>query len=309
MPGAYLFTGKGGAGKTTCAAAFALALGSRGRKVLLVSLDPAHNLGDILDRPLGPEPLEVEKNILAMEADLEKVMEERILRARRLLEDRYRYLSVASMEPLLSILGKAPGVEEQAGAEILMNLRERAEAKGEVLVVDLPPSGQAWRLLSLPALHHRWARSLLELRKKVLDRRKTLFHVLGEETPAREPGGGPLPVEAGADSVAVRLEEILERNQSLADLLADSSRAQVVGVTLSSRLSLLETARLEAHLGEWGIPLTGLVMNRADPDHPPSVGPYLSREPDVILPELPGEPRGRAGLEPLGEAIETLFEG
>ncbi|HHI68063.1 MAG TPA: ArsA family ATPase, partial [Planctomycetes bacterium] len=81
MAGMYLFTGKGGAGKTTCAAAFSLALAGRGRKVLLVSLDPAHNLGDVLDLPLGPEPKEALPGLRAMEADLEKVVEEKTRRA------------------------------------------------------------------------------------------------------------------------------------------------------------------------------------------------------------------------------------
>ncbi len=299
MAGMYLFTGKGGAGKTTCAAAFSLALAGKGRKVLLVSLDPAHNLGDVLDLELGPEPVEAAPGLRALEADLEKVVEEKTRRARSLLEEKYRYLSVASLDPLLSILGKAPGVEEQAAAEVLVDLHEQIPPEEEMLVVDLPPSGQAWRVLALPFLNLRWARSLLDLRKKILDRRKTLFHVLREETPARDPGGEPLPSSPRRDPVTLRLEETLRRNQALADALSDPRRARVVGVTLPSRLSVLETKRLEDHLGEWGVPLSALVLNRAGPAVPPFLVSTLGREPRVRLPDLPGEPRGRKGLEPL----------
>ncbi len=306
MAGMYLFTGKGGAGKTTCAAAFSLALAGKGRKVLLVSLDPAHNLGDVLDLPLGPKPKEALPGLRAMEADLEKVVEEKTRRARRLLEEKYRYLSVASLDPLLSILGKAPGVEEQAAAEVLADLYGGVRAGEEVLVVDLPPSGQAWRVLALPFLNLRWARALLDLRKKVLDRRKTLFHVLGEETPAKDPAGEPLPSSLREDPVTLGLEEILQRNQVLAGALADPSLVQVVGVTLPSRLSLLETKRLEEHLGEWSVPLAALVLNRAGPSDLSDFRALLGRDPQVRLPDLAVEPRGAQGLEPLRAPLAVL---
>ncbi len=303
MAGMYLFTGKGGAGKTTCAAAFSLALAGKGRKVLLVSLDPAHNLGDALDLSLGPEPKEAFPGLRAMEADLERVVEEKTRRARRLLEEKYRYLSVASLDPLLSILGKAPGVEEQAAAEVLADLYGGTRTREEVLVVDLPPSGQAWRVLALPFLTLRWTQSLLDLRKKVLDRRKTLFHVLGEETPAKDPAGEPLPSSPRRDPVTLGLEETLRRNQTLAEALPDPSLAQVVGVTLPSRLSLLETRRLVAHLGEWSVPIGALVLNRAGPSDLSSFRALLGRDPQVLLPDLSTEPRGRKGLEPLAAPL------
>ncbi len=306
MAGMYLFTGKGGAGKTTCAAAFSLALAGKGRKVLLVSLDPAHNLGDVLDLPLGSEPREALPGLRAMEADLEKVVEEKTRRARRLVEEKYRYLSVASLDPLLSILGKAPGVEEQAAAEVLADLYGGTRTGEEVLVVDLPPSGQAWRVLALPFLNLRWARALLDLREKVLDRRKTLFHVLGEETPAKDPAGGTLPSSPRRDPVTLGLEEILRRNRTLAEALSDPSLAKVVGVTLPSRLSLLETKRLEEHLGEWSVPLAALVLNRAAAPDLSDFRALLGRDPQVRLPDLAAEPRGPQGLAPLAAPLAAL---
>ena len=70
MPRVLLFTGKGGVGKTTCAAATALACASRGQRTLVLSTDPAHSLADAVDRPLGPEPRQLAPNLDAMEVDL-----------------------------------------------------------------------------------------------------------------------------------------------------------------------------------------------------------------------------------------------
>ncbi len=303
----FLFTGKGGAGKTTCAAAFSLALAGADRQVLLVSLDPAHNLGDVLDLRLGAAPREVAPGLFAMEADLERVVQEKTREARRLVEEEYRYLSVASLDPLFSILGQAPGVEEQAAGEVLLDLRDSCSRRGRILVADLPPTGQAWRILSLPALSLRWARSLLDLRRKVLDRRRTLFHVLGEETPARDMEGRPLPLEEDQDPVACRLREVAARNEGLARDLQDRSAARVVGVALPERLSLLEAARLEDRLRRWGIPLSALVLNRAGRDLSLKEWDFPARKPDLVLENLDREPRGREGLAPLGRELKRLF--
>ncbi len=70
MPRVLLFTGKGGVGKTTCAAATALECARRGQRTLVMSTDPAHSLADALDRPLGPEPNAVADNLWAQEVDL-----------------------------------------------------------------------------------------------------------------------------------------------------------------------------------------------------------------------------------------------
>ena len=65
-----LFTGKGGVGKTTCAAATALRAAELGHRTLVLSSDPAHSLADVLDRPLGPEPEEILPHLYAQEVDL-----------------------------------------------------------------------------------------------------------------------------------------------------------------------------------------------------------------------------------------------
>src|SRR3954452_8665144 len=63
------FGGKGGVGKTTCSSAFALAASRRGRRVLLVSTDPAHSTSDIFERQIGPDEREIEPHLWALEID------------------------------------------------------------------------------------------------------------------------------------------------------------------------------------------------------------------------------------------------
>jgi arsenite/tail-anchored protein-transporting ATPase len=71
-----LFTGKGGVGKTTLAAASAAALARSGRKVLVVSTDPAHSLGDALEADLGHEPVELEAGLFAAHIDTRALLDD-----------------------------------------------------------------------------------------------------------------------------------------------------------------------------------------------------------------------------------------
>lgn len=305
-PGIYLFTGKGGAGKTTCACALALLLARRGQKTRLASLDPAHNLGDVLLQKLGPAGREVEPNLTALETDLAKELDAKTEKTRAHLQRRYRYLTVAALDPLVDLLGQSPGAEEQLAAEVLADLHEQAAAAGEVLVVDLPPSGQALRMLALPGLSARWCESLLALRKRILDRRGTLKRILKEDSPARDPDGEACPEDPKRDPVTAALESQLARNRALAGDIGDPNRARLMVVTLPAAICLTETHRLIDGLAERGIPVSALVLNRTGPQSPAKLEPDPGLEPAAVLPDLGREPRGPEALLKLGTNLEGL---
>jgi len=82
-----LFTGKGGVGKTTAAAATAAQIARRGSKTLVLSCDPAHSLADALAVPLGPEPAEIDPGLFAMQVDTQRRFELRWAELQRYLAD------------------------------------------------------------------------------------------------------------------------------------------------------------------------------------------------------------------------------
>jgi arsenite-transporting ATPase len=305
--GLYLFTGKGGAGKTTCAAALALALASRGHRTRLASLDPAHNLGDVLEAELGGAPREVAPNLTALEVALDVVLEARMAKTRALIERRYRYLTVTAMDPLVGLLGQAPGAEEQAALEALLDLREDTAKTGEHLVVDLPPSGQALRMLHLPRLVWRWCEALLELRRKILARRGPLKDILGEESASRVPEEETCPEDPKSDPVTQALDHELTRHKSLSEDLSPTGPAAINVVTLPARISLIESRRLIKGLAEQGTPAGSLVLNRAAPDFKGTLTPDPTLGPAAVLPDLPDEPRGIESLTELGRRLAPLL--
>jgi arsenite-transporting ATPase len=162
------FGGKGGVGKTTCAAAHAWRLARSGRRVLVVSLDPAHSLGDSLGVRLGPEDRAVpgtRGRLRAAEVDAPRAFREWMRRHRALLRElgeRGTYLRADEVETFLDLT--LPGVDELMGLRELLRL---ARARPDhALVVDTAPTGHALRLLDAPAQLRQLARILDDLQAK-----------------------------------------------------------------------------------------------------------------------------------------------
>lgn len=141
-----LFTGKGGVGKTTLAAATGAALAARGRKTLVVSTDPAHSLGDAFGHTLGAEPSEVDALLTAVQIDSRTLVDTTWHRLRAELQTA---LSGAGLDTLdaeeLTVL---PGVDELLALTEVRRLAE--DGPWETIVVDCGPTAETLRLLALP---------------------------------------------------------------------------------------------------------------------------------------------------------------
>jgi arsenite-transporting ATPase len=247
-----LLAGKGGVGKTTCAAALALALAGRAslRRVLALSTDPAHSLGDVLGAALGDEA----RRLPGAPADLEarEIDAPALLAARRV-----RYLEAvqevfdalrgdssfdpafdrAVVEDLIDLA--PPGIDE------LFGMLAVVEALGgdrpyDTVVVDTAPTGHALRLLEMPEAALEWVHAFMAI---LLKYRKVI-------------GLGDL----GADLV-----ELSRDLRGLQALLGDRERTRAFAVTRAAELPRLETGRLVRGLGRLGVPLGGVIVNALAP--------------------------------------------
>src|SRR5688572_10562085 len=146
-PRIILSAGKGGVGKSTVAAATAVAAADRGLRVLLMSLDSAHNLSDLLQTPLGSTPNEVAPRLAALEVDVNQE-----LRA-HWSEVTAFFRSMTANDPRVTALvaeecAVLPGMEEAFG---LMRLQDEVETGAyDLIVLDTPPTGDLLKLLRLP---------------------------------------------------------------------------------------------------------------------------------------------------------------
>lgn len=141
-----LYTGKGGVGKTTTAAATAAFAAESGVSTLVVSADAAHSLGDVLGIPLEAAPLAVGPKLAAMELDARAEMSLHYGAIREYLVELFRYQGIE--EVLADELALLPGAEEITALLAVEEIARMGEY--DLVILDCAPTGSALRLLSLP---------------------------------------------------------------------------------------------------------------------------------------------------------------
>ncbi|MFC4550826.1 MULTISPECIES: ArsA family ATPase [Halorussus] len=252
------YGGKGGVGKTTCAAATGLALAERGERTLVVSTDPAHSLADAFDAAAGEGRRRVAENLWIDEVGPDAG--ERAFRgiveamAVELREAGIR-LDESEIERLFTV-GVVPGSDELAALELLAQLVDDDEF--DRVVVDTAPTGHTLRLLDLPDVLHETVAAASSLRGQV--RRMV--------DGARSAVFGPAYYVFGGDDEAAEddLTELRERMERVRDALRDPERSEFRVVCIPEPMAVAETRRLVARLREAEIPVGTLVVNRVATD-------------------------------------------
>jgi len=172
------FTGKGGVGKSTMAAAAAWQLSQKSR-VLIISLDPAHNLGDIFGVDLKDKKSCYTNTLYLKEIDLQKLSKEYLQREINVLSSTYKYLQTLNLDNYFSVLKYSPGIEEYA----LLTSIERTinnETDFDYIIFDTPPTGASLSgFFALPRVTITWIDRLVQIRQKVLEKRYTIHRIRG----------------------------------------------------------------------------------------------------------------------------------
>jgi len=159
-----LYTGKGGVGKTSIAAATACQIAASGKKVLIISTDQAHSLGDSLDYKLSWNPMEVADHLFAMEVDAIAECEKAWGSLRDYMK---RLLTSKSGESIeAEELLVFPGFEELTALFKIKEIYE--EGLYEVLIVDCAPTGETLSLLKFPEMFGEWIEKLIPMKRKAL---------------------------------------------------------------------------------------------------------------------------------------------
>ncbi|MDZ7792254.1 MAG: ArsA family ATPase [Spirochaetia bacterium] len=136
------FSGKGGVGKSTLASAVAWQLMEAGNRVLAVSFDPAHNLGDIFHIKLSHRKKRFKKtNLFLQETDLEQSANEYIEANMSLLNEVYSYMQPFNMDSYFNVLKYSPGVEEYAAITAMEKLFREEQENYDYIIIDTPPTG------------------------------------------------------------------------------------------------------------------------------------------------------------------------
>lgn len=261
------FGGKGGVGKTTVATATALAQAGSGRKVLLVSTDPAHNLGHLWAREVGPRIVRLAAGLDGLELDPQATVDAHLAEVgdalRRLMPEHL----AGEVDKHMALSRDAPGMHEAALLERIAELVEQGLRDYDLIVFDTAPSGHTARLMALPEMMSAWTEGLLR-RQQRSERFGAALRNLGsdEGVGARILGGERTDTGEDRDQ---RIRQLLHRRrhrfEHLRTVLTDSARTSFVIVLAAERLPVLETIELHGQLQRAGITIGGLVINKRSP--------------------------------------------
>lgn len=251
-----LFTGKGGVGKTSVAAASARRAAREGRRVLVASTDAAHSLADVLGGAVGDDVTPVGERLDALQID-----------GRRELTRHWSAVRAWATRSLVARgvdrvsadeLTVPPGLEELLSLLRLVELQRTGDH--DTIVVDCAPSGETLRLLSFPDVAHWWLQRVMPREEELLGAARPLARAL-------------LGVGLPESDVTDEIHRLMANLLAIRALLIDHERVSVRLVTTADQIVIDETRRTFTALSLYGIATDAIVVNRLFPD---DVGPYFA---------------------------------
>lgn len=256
MPRVILFTGKGGVGKTTIAAATAIKTAKLGYKTLILSADPAHSLSDSFQVKINPYPTKITQNLEAIEIDVEYEIETRwdaIINYLKVF-----FSSQGVDEVVAEELAILPGFSELVS--LLHILDHYQSGKYDAVILDCAPTGETLRLLSFPEVARWYMEKFFRIERKILKVVKPI---------AKSFVDTPLPSDDVLDAVEdlyikiAKLKEILEGDETTIRLVMNPEK-----------MVMRESERAFTYLNLFGYQVDCLIVNKVFPQ---DSGKFLSR--------------------------------
>jgi arsenite-transporting ATPase len=305
VPRTILYTGKGGVGKTSVAAATALRCAAAGLRTIAISTDPAHSLSDSLGTELGSEPTPCGDNLHGQEIQAQEEIERHWDAVQQWLTGLLaeRGLDRISAEELTI----PPGMDELFSLLQIKRLHEQQEF--DAIVVDCAPTGETLRLLSFPDVASWWLEKVIPLERRLVAAARPLARSMFDVT---------LPGDAVFDDVQRLVRNLVAMNS----ILRDRSSTSIRLVMNPDRMVIREAMRTYTYLNLYGYLTDAVVVNRVFPEDVEGgyFGPWRERQqeqltlvrsgftpvPILTAPYFDQEVIGREMLERL--AVE-LFDG
>jgi arsenite-transporting ATPase len=301
-PKLLLFGGKGGVGKTTCAAATALWTSKHGYKVLIISTDPAHSLSDSFMQQIGNKITSISgaNNLFALEINPKEIMAQSGKQLDEMTIPGSEMLSQFGLSEMQDVT-TFPGMDE---AMAFMKMIEYMESKEyDLIIFDTAPTGHTLRFLSLPEFLDSWVGNILKLRMK-------LSKLLGSFKGLFSKG------EKEEDETVLssqQLEKMKKMVEKAREQLENPNITSFIIVTISEAMAVSESERALLALEEYGIPIKYIIVNQMIPpevncprcsfrremqqQHLREIHEIFKEMKVIILPQFENEIRGLEGLE------------
>ncbi|MCF6411080.1 ArsA family ATPase [Pseudalkalibacillus salsuginis] len=244
------FGGKGGVGKSTSASAFALTSARNGQKTLLVSTDPAHNVGDIFHMKLSGKPQRLTKNLFGIEINPNEETKRYLDGVKDNLKGLVKAKMVEEVHRQIDLAGSSPGADEAAMFDRLVSIILDEKENFDTIVFDTAPTGHTIRLLTLPELMGAWIDGMLKRRENL---NKDYSAWMGDGEPVEDP-------------IYDILDKRKERFAEVRKVLLDQELTEYVFVLNAERLPILETEKAVNTLRKHDLLVNTIVINKLLPD-------------------------------------------
>jgi len=248
-PRIILYTGKGGVGKTSVAAATARRCAAAGLRTVVLSTDPAHSLSDSLGAPLGGEPTPVCDRLWGQEVQAQREMEVHWGAVQRwlgqVITDR-GVMDVAAEE-----LTVPPGMDELFS--LLQIKRHHQSGDFDAVIVDCAPTGETLRLLSFPEIARWWLEKVFPWERRMVAAARPWARTL-------------LDLELPSQEVFADVHRLVENLIAMNEILRDRATASIRLVMNPDRMVIMEAQRTFTYLNLYGYLTDAVIVNRVFPD-------------------------------------------
>jgi len=281
-----LFTGKGGVGKTTVAAATAVKAARAGARTLVMSTDPAHSLADSFDRDVVDQPTLIAPNLWAEQIDAQARLESNW---REIQEYFIQLMNWAGVETIQAEeLSVIPGLDEIFS---LIDVKRHVdEGTYDLLVVDCAPTAETLRLLSLPEVMNWYIERIFPMERRVV---KAVRPLVSKIT--------TLPI--AGDQFFGAVERLHHNLEAVRRILTEEGTSTVRLVVNPEKMVIAEARRTYTYLGLFGYRVDAVIVNRIIPDD--VTDPYFGKWKDIQAEHLQTV---RESFEPVPILTARLFD-
>ncbi len=243
------FLGKGGVGKSTSSALTALHLAERGKRVQLVSLDPAHNQSDIFENKFAEKAIKITDNLTVREVEIDVWVKKYLSDIQFQVKRSYSYLTAFNLENYLDIIKYSPGIEEYALLMAYKSIRQKAKDV-DYIIFDMPPTALTLKFLTLPHLSLLWLDNLMALRNKIIEKRQIITKVkLGKK-------------EIETDKIRNKLNQQIKEYKEVKAIFEDTEKTYLNLVLNTDKLSFSESELIVNNLSKFNISIKNIFLNK-----------------------------------------------
>jgi len=247
-----MFGGKGGLGKTTFSAAAAYWLASRGKKVLVFSVDPQASLTDIFKKDIfGKGPVKIMENLWAQEIDADSHIREYQDEIRKKILDRYGLPKVPDeIENYIQAASAEPAMEESAIFDAVVDVVMKGDY--DYYIYDLVPLGHALYYLSMAKVYDEWINKITKLREDMREYEEMVSRLKHEKANEQ-------------DEILQELLYIKNRINTSAGILTDKAKTAFFFVVVPEAMIIDDTRKAAQMFAQFDVPVAGYVVNRVIP--------------------------------------------